>query len=629
MNDPTAGDPGEPDVRSPLRYLGWLATSQLRRSLAGTFFGTAWMLGLTVQPYLLSRAVDDGLRTGRTGPVLGWAAAMLAFGLLNLLLAWHRHRVMTLIRNDATFRTVAVVLRHSTRLGAELPRQVTAGEVVTIGISDVVRMSLALTFVGPGVGAVVCYLTIATLLLTLSPLLAAVVLLGLPLLGLTLRPLLSRQQRVEDAYRDHQARLTARFEDLAGGLRVLNGLGGKDVYAARYRDDSQRLRAAGYRVGAVTSWIQALGTGLPVLLLAAVTWLGARLAVAGELTPGQLAAVFGYTAVLVAPVYFLLENTQDIGRALVCARRVVGFLSLAPAADLGTAGPPSGQAELTDPESGVRLAPGALTVLASARPAESAAVAERLARLDAATRPGAGPAGPAAEWDGVPLTDLPLTAVRDRITLAENEAALFAGTLRETVRGRTGAADAALLAAIDAAAARDVHDALPGGLDAPLAADGRTLSGGQRQRLRLARALTAEPEVLLAVEPTSAVDAHTEAAMAAGLRAARAGRTTLLTSTSPLLLDRADAVHYLVDGKVAATGTHRELLRSHPGYRTLVTRDADSRPETPAEETPATATAAPHRRTGRSRPLPAPARTTTTPRDHSAARPETPAEEAS
>ncbi|KDN83622.1 ABC transporter [Kitasatospora cheerisanensis KCTC 2395] len=84
--------------------------------------------------------------------------------------------------------------------------------------------------------------------------------------------------------------------------------------------------------------------------------------------------------------------------------------------------------------------------------------------------------------------------------------------------------------------------------------------------------MTADPDVLLAVEPTSAVDAHTEAAMAAGLRAARAGRTTALTSTSPLLLDQADTVHYLVDGKVAASGTHRELLRTQPGYRALVTR---------------------------------------------------------
>ncbi|WP_033214782.1 ABC transporter transmembrane domain-containing protein [Kitasatospora phosalacinea] len=571
MNDPTAGDPGEPDVRSPLRYLCWLATSQLRRSLAGTFFGTAWMLGLTVQPYLLSRAVDDGLRAGRTGPVLGWSAAMLGFGLLSAALAWGRHRTMTLVRSDATFRTVAVVLRHSTRLGAALPRQVTAGEVVTIGISDVARMSLALTFVGPGVGAVVCYLTIAALLLALSPLLALTVLLGLPLLGLAVRPLFARQRAAENRYRDRQSRLTARFEDLAGGLRVLNGLGGKDVYAARYRDDSRLLRAEGYRVGAVTSWIQALAGGLPVLLLAAVTWLGARLAVSGQLTPGQLAAAFGYTAVLVAPVYFLLESGQDIARALVCARRVVDFLSLAPEPDPGTAGPPSGQAGLTDPESGVRLLPGAFDVLACARPADSAAVAERLARIAPGTT---------AEWGGTPLADLPTAVVRDRITLAENEAALFAGTLRETVRGRTDADDATLLAAIGAAAARDVHDALPGGLDAPIAAGGRDISGGQRQRLRLARALTADPEFLLAVEPTSAVDAHTEAAMAAGLRAARAGRTTLLTSTSPLLLDRADTVHYLVDGKVAATGTHRELLRTHPGYRALVARDADS----PAEE---------------------------------------------
>ncbi|WP_282202581.1 ABC transporter transmembrane domain-containing protein [Kitasatospora fiedleri] len=564
MNDPTAGEPGEPDTRGPLRFLCWLAVSQLGRSLAGTFFGTAWMLGLTVQPYLLSRAVDDGLRTGRTGTVLGWAGAMLGSGLLSAALAWYRHRTMTLVRADATFRTVGVVLRHSTRLGAALPRQVSAGEVVTIGISDVVRMSLALTFVGPGVGAVVCYLTVAAILLALSPLLALVVLLGLPLLGLAVRPLLARQQRVEGEYRDRQGRLTARFEDLAGGLRVLNGLGGKEVFAARYRADSGRLRAEGYRVGAVTSWIQALGSGLPVLLLAAVTWLGARLAVEGRLTPGQLAAVFGYAAVLVAPVYFLLESSQDIGRALVSARRVVAFLRLAPAPDHGTAAAPAGPAALTDPASGVRAAPGELTVLASARPADTAAVAERLARLDAAT---------GAEWGGTPLADLPLSAVRDGIVLAENEAALFAGTLRETVRGRTGADDAVLLAAIDAAAARDVHDALPGGLAAPIAPGGRNLSGGQRQRLRLARALTADPEVLLAVEPTSAVDAHTEAAMAAGLYAARTGRTTLLTSTSPLLLDRADTVHYLVDGKVAATGTHRELLRTRPGYRALVTRD--------------------------------------------------------
>ncbi|KDN83623.1 ABC transporter [Kitasatospora cheerisanensis KCTC 2395] len=381
MDDPPAGRPGSPDARSPLRFLCWLVLSQRRRSLAGTFYGTSWMLGLTVQPYLLSRAVDDGLRPGRTGAVLGWSAAMLAFGLLNLVLAWCRHRTMTMVRNDASFRTIAAVLRHSVRLGAALPRQVAAGEVVTIGISDVSRIAMALTFIGPGVGAVVCYLTVAAILLTLSPLLALTVLLGLPVLALALRPLLARQQLAEHRFRDHQGRLTARFEDLAGGLRVLNGLGGKDEFAARYRADSQALRAEGYRVGAAVSWIQALGGGLPVLLLAAVTWLGARLTAEGQLTPGQLTAVFAYAAVLVAPVYFLIENSQDIGRALVCARRITDFLNLPPDPDLGTARLPAADAGLTDHESGVRLAPGELTVLAAARPADSAAVAERLARL--------------------------------------------------------------------------------------------------------------------------------------------------------------------------------------------------------------------------------------------------------
>ena len=104
---------------------------------------------------------------------------------------------------------------------------------------------------------------------------------------------------------------------------------------------------------------------------------------------------------------------------------------------------------------------------------------------------------------------------------------------------------------------------------------GRTFSGGQRQRLVLARALTGDPEILVLVEPTSAVDAHTEARIAGRLTAARAGRTTVVMSASPLLLDQADHVIFLHEGRVAAAGSHTTLMAEHPDYRRTVVRGED------------------------------------------------------
>jgi ABC-type multidrug transport system fused ATPase/permease subunit len=120
-----------------------------------------------------------------------------------------------------------------------------------------------------------------------------------------------------------------------------------------------------------------------------------------------------------------------------------------------------------------------------------------------------------------------------------------------------------------------VLDALPLGLDTPVDERGRSFSGGQRQRLVLARALLSDAEVLVLVEPTSAVDAHTEARIARRLRDARAGRTTVVFTTSPLMLDRADRVVLIEDGRVAAEGLHRDLLRTSPEYRDTVTRGED------------------------------------------------------
>ncbi|MFG1706926.1 ABC transporter transmembrane domain-containing protein [Nonomuraea sp. M3C6] len=543
------------------RYLWWLVRSQRRRVVAGAVLGSAWMVGLTLPPYLLSRAIDDGLTPGRWSALIGWAAALFGVGVVNAWLAIMRHRVMTRVRMDAAFRSVEAVVLQATRLGAALPGKVTAGEVVTIGFADVAVIAQTLTITGPGVGAVLAYVVVAVLLLAVSPLLAVVVLAGVPMLVLLVGPLLGRLSTVETTYRVRQGALAARFGDIAGGLRVLNGIGGKQVYADRYRHGSQELRAEGYRVGAVTSWIQALGVGLPTLFVGAVTWLAARMAVQGDITVGELVAVYGYAAVAVVPVSFFIEGGYDFSRGLVAARRVVQFLALKPATRDGVEAAPT-RAVLRDPESGVEIAPGKLTALVSARAAESAAVVDRLGRF----------AESAATWGGIRLDEIDLTQVRERILVADNEADLFAGTLRDVVSGRWDPSGEAIGRALEAAMAQDIVRGLPDGLDSAIDPQGRNLSGGQRQRVRLARALLADPETLLAVEPTSAVDAHTEAAIAGRLRTARSGRTTVVTSTSPLMLDQADTVYYLVDGMVAAAGSHRDLLAEQPGYRLLVSR---------------------------------------------------------
>ncbi|MFJ3666499.1 ABC transporter ATP-binding protein [Streptomyces sp. NPDC090106] len=581
-------DPGTPERRGGWWYLWWLVRCQPGRCALGAVIATVWMVLLAATPYLMAKAVDEGLEPGRPGPLALWAGVLFLVGSFNAWLSIMRHRTMTRVRMDANFRTVKVVVAHAARLGAALSRRADAGEVVTIGVGDVQTIAGALTVVGPGVGAVLAYLVVAGLLLSISPVIAVVVLLGMPLIIGVCGPLLTRLQGAESEYRERQGVLTARIADLAGGLRVLNGLGGKGLFADAFRSDSRRLREQGYRVGAVTSWVQALGVGLPTLFLAVVTWLAARLAAQGHITVGELVSVYGYVAVLVGPVAFWVECGYMLNRGVVAARRVVRFLALEPLRDTGTRDAPARPAPLYDPESGVHVLPGRLTALVGARPADAATVVDRLGRYVPSR----------ATWGGTPLDEIELGQIRDRVLVADHEADLFAERLRTTLTpsgkgaayarppatepapqppdGRRSAPeppDARLVRALRAAAAEDVVQALPDGLDSELDAHARNLSGGQRQRVRLARALAFDPDILLAVEPTSALDAHTEARVAERLKDARAGRTTVVATTSPLVLDRADTVVYLVDGKAEAAGTHRRLLDTVPGYRALVSRD--------------------------------------------------------
>ncbi len=574
-------DPGTPDLRGPIRYIWWLARCQPVRILRGGLIGTAWMVGLAVRPWLLSRAVDDGLRRHDDGALLFWVAAVLLAGVGLAYLGIMRHRTMTFVREDASARSAEVLLRHVSSAGAALSRQLAAGDVATVSGYDIARVSMVLTLTGPGVGAVITYAVVSVVLWSVSPLLALCVVLGVPAVTLAVGPLLRGLNHAESAYRRQQGQLTSQANDIVAGLRVLAGVGGRGLFADRYVARSRALLADGYRVGAVTSWVGALTIVVPGLFLGAVVWLSARLVVAGDITVGQLVAVYGYAAILIVPVWFLLGSVTDVIRGRVAARRIIALLSIAPdPAGTATGGVPgpARPADLTDPDTGLTVRDGELLGVVTADPAEALALADRLGRFV--------PSG--VRWGGVPLADVGLAEVRARILVADPDAYLFAGTLRDILRIREHLDEGDLHEALHTASATDVVDALPQGLDSPVSARGRSLSGGQRQRVRLARALLADPEVLILVDPTSAVDAHTEARIGQRLRAARAGRTTVLLATSPLLLGVADRVAYLEGGAVARYGSHPELLATSPGYRNLVARDDLGAPEDPAaREAPA------------------------------------------
>ncbi|MFI0792403.1 ABC transporter ATP-binding protein [Micromonospora rubida] len=559
-----AGDPGVPDDRSATRYLVWLAGRQPLLFFAGIGLGVVWMVAQALMPATVGRAVDAGLTHRDQGALLTWGLALLGLGVLQAGAGVLRHRCALHNWLGGAYRTVQVTVGAANRLGAALPRRVAGGEVVSIGTADIGQVGHAIDITARGAGSLVAIATVAVILLSASVPLGLVVVLGVPLLmavvGLLIRPLHRRQQ----AYRDSEGALTARAGDIVSGLRVVRGVGGEQVLSARYGARSQALRADGLRVARVESLLEATQILLPGAFLVLVTWLGARFALRGEITAGQLVAFYGYTAFLVSPLRNLTEAVDRLTRGHVAARRVVRLLRLTPEL-VDPARPatlPAGPGELVDAESGLVVPAGRLTALAAAAPEDAAAIADRLGRyVDAEVT-----------LHGVPLREVALAAVRERILVADNDAHLFTGSLRVELDPHDAAEPATILAALDAASATDIVDALPDGLDGRVAERGREFSGGQQQRLRLARALVADPETLVLVEPTSAVDAHTEARIAARLGPARRGRTTLVCTTSPLVLGGVEHVVFVEDGKVVAEGPHEELLRTEPRYAATVSR---------------------------------------------------------
>jgi ABC-type multidrug transport system fused ATPase/permease subunit len=556
-----------------VRFLVWMARAQRRTVIGGAFFGALWMGTQGVIPAALGLSVNAIIQ--HNGPALIlWAGVVFALGILQAAAGVLRHRRAVSNFLEASVRVQQLVIRAAIRLGAGLPRQIGAGEVASLGTTDVVRVGRLLDISARGTGAVVSILIVAVILLSTSPQLGVVLLIGAPVSALLILPAMGPLERRQRAERQQRGAASAVAADTVAGLRVLRGLGGEADFSARYARTSQEVRHATVRTSLVQSLLDGLQVLLPGAILVTITFLGARLVRSGSIPPGELVADYAYAAFLALPVQTLIQAASIWSAATVAAGRVLSVLRLD--ADLASPADPESlpvHGDLVDEESGITAVDGLMTAVVIADPDIASATAARLGRLT-------DPSGAArVTLGGVALDRVPVAEVRRRLLVLDRDPHLLAGTLRDAVdvpSARAGDADArpSVEEAIAAACGADIVTGLGHGLDSSVSERGRSLSGGQRQRIALAAALRADPDVLVLDEPTSAVDAHTEAMIGERLGALRRGRTTVIFTTSPLLLARADRVAFVDDGAVAV-GTHARLIAVDARYRQVVTREGE------------------------------------------------------
>ncbi|QXE38122.1 ABC transporter ATP-binding protein/permease [Streptomyces sp. GMY02] len=576
-------DPGIPDVRSGPRFLLWLGRNQLGGQLKALAWGLLHFTGiggLSLGAGLAVQAVVDrsGGRLALSGGLIALFGAAIAIGDTML----HRAAVTNWI--TAAARVQQLLARKTAELGSALTRRVAAGEVVAVSTGDVEKIGWFVEAVSRFLAAAFAIVVVCVGLVIYLPALGVLVALSVPVLALAVLPLLPRATQRADVQREKAGKATELASDTVAGLRVLRGIGGEELFLGRYRAASQEVRRAAVRSARMWSLISAVQVLLPGALLLAVITYGARLALDGRIEVGGLVTVYSAVTLMLFPLRHFEEIAMAYSFSRPSARRAARVLSLERTAyedERGGLDDARPTGDLYDPATGLLAPAGLLTAVVCGDPDAAGRLAERLGGHAAVEEK-----SPSVLLGGVALDDLPLDAARASVLVQDKDPVLLSGTLTELLDvPASGAVDPEK--ALAAAQCGDVLDALVqasvDGSGDPMRSRiterGRSLSGGQRQRLALARSLVTDPEVLVLDEPTSAVDSHTEARIARSVKELRAGRTTVVFASSPLLLDHADRVVFVHEGEVAAVGAHRELLRDEPGYREVVTRETEAEQE--------------------------------------------------
>lgn len=440
------------------------------------------------------------------------------------------------------------------------------GELLTIASSDADQAARSIIWVAGLAGAAAALLVSSAALLIIDLRLGGMLIAAALVVTCALHALSPHISRRVTRQQQTLASTSALATDLINGLRVLTGLGAERTATERYRRVSRDAQVAGVNAGTANAIQQGASVlAASVVLAVSVTYAG-LLALEGAISIGAFVAAVGVAQFISEPMMAIGTYLQVGAAAKASAARVSSVLG---ADDPGDE--PGGEPLDDQGDAGRDAARGARTQDDRTRDDRTQ---DARTGLDAIPVPEEGFVGVVASASHL---DAALAALRPsagrQMHIEPHRPDLFAGSLADNLALGNAAGDPN--PAIDAAGAREFVAAHPAGLDAPVRDRGLTLSGGQRQRLALARALHTDPEVLVLIDPTTAVDSVTERTIAAGIRQLRHGeganlRATVVFTSSPALLDRTDHVVFVQESGTTLIATHRELLAQDARYRTLV-----------------------------------------------------------
>ncbi len=584
MSNSTANTdrPKSRDLKPLRRLFGFLQPYRKHVTLAVVALITAAAAVLAFG-WVIRDVVDHGLGSGDPAALnaslaifIGVIAIMgAAVGTRVYLINWMGERVVADLRK-AVFEKVLkldAAFFEMTRTGEVISRLTTDTTLLQSVVASTLPIAIRnLLLIAGGV----------VMLLATSPKLTLLVLAGVPLVVLPVLWLGRRVKRLSRLSQDRVADVAANVDEVVHGIRTVQAFcheaADQQAYGthvdAVFSTATRRARLSAMLAGGVMLFtFGAVGT---------VLWFGGRDVLAGQMTGGDLSA-FVFFAVLVAgSIGALSEVAGELMRAAGAAERLTELLAARPAVaspatpvalparaasavtfeHCGFSYPSRPQARVLNAFD-LTIEPGEQVALVGPSGAGKSTVMQLLLRFY-------DPQVGRIRLDGVDLRDAHLTALRERIALVPQEPVIFAASAYENIRyGREDVTRDAVRRAAEAAHALEFLNRLPDGLDTGLGERGVRLSGGQRQRIAIARALVRDPSLLLLDEATSALDAESEQAVQLALDEVMAGRTTIIIAHRLATVRKVDRIVVMQDGRIAATGTHDQLVAQNGLYARL------------------------------------------------------------